>query len=263
LLRNSDNSQKIFGRVDSEESNQREEIMRPISSPTVLNAVVALVVVPAIAVGIGIGQARADDCLAAPNVAAPSGQHWYYRIDRVKRRKCWYLHAPLRLAHQAHSAAALASATIDHPAPAAPEPASAAPVPAAQPPMPAPAVTQDNTSNQPQVTVLAVKTIAIPTPVAGSEMQSRHGVAAPAIRHASARAYRATQERKSEPTMFFVLVFGLGAAAFLMAIVVKGAIAQAGLPLRWGRLAEDMAWRQEQPDYSGAGAARLKRRSRG
>lgn len=32
----------------------------------------------------------ANDCIAAPNSEAPQGSHWYYRIDRVKQRKCWY-----------------------------------------------------------------------------------------------------------------------------------------------------------------------------
>ncbi len=40
-----------------------------------------------------VGSARAgDDCIAAPNSQPPQGSHWYYRIDRVKQRKCWYLH---------------------------------------------------------------------------------------------------------------------------------------------------------------------------
>ncbi|MEK9280068.1 MULTISPECIES: hypothetical protein [unclassified Bradyrhizobium] len=34
----------------------------------------------------------ADDCLASPKATAPQGQHWFYRIDRSKR-KCWYLRA--------------------------------------------------------------------------------------------------------------------------------------------------------------------------
>jgi hypothetical protein len=38
------------------------------------------------------GSARAaDNCIAAPNSESPQGSHWYYRIDRVKQRKCWYL----------------------------------------------------------------------------------------------------------------------------------------------------------------------------
>src|ERR1700754_4653051 len=47
--------------------------------------------------------ARADDCSAAPHSVAPKGSHWYYRLDREKKRKCWYL-APLGQAGQ-HRAA--------------------------------------------------------------------------------------------------------------------------------------------------------------
>jgi hypothetical protein len=36
-------------------------------------------------------QAAADGCLSAPQGATPSGSHWYYRIDRVTKRQCWYL----------------------------------------------------------------------------------------------------------------------------------------------------------------------------
>lgn len=35
----------------------------------------------------------APDCLASPKDAAPQGQHWYYRLDRTTKRKCWYLRA--------------------------------------------------------------------------------------------------------------------------------------------------------------------------
>ena len=140
--------------------------MRPISSPNVRNAIVALVGVSAIALGAG-SNVRAEDCLAAPKGASPAGQHWYYRIDRVKQRKCWYLHAPQRVARQTRSTAAVANAEIDHPAPAAPMPAAAAPMPFAAPPIPiaavpmpaadppvvAPAPATDNTSSQPNVNV--------------------------------------------------------------------------------------------------------------
>ena len=33
----------------------------------------------------------ADSCLTAPKGATPAGSHWYYRIDRVTKRQCWYL----------------------------------------------------------------------------------------------------------------------------------------------------------------------------
>ncbi|WFU14043.1 hypothetical protein [Bradyrhizobium sp. CB3481] len=33
----------------------------------------------------------ADSCRSAPSGATPAGSHWYYRIDRVTKRQCWYL----------------------------------------------------------------------------------------------------------------------------------------------------------------------------
>jgi hypothetical protein len=33
----------------------------------------------------------ADECLASPKGASPSGQHWFYRVDRSTKRHCWYL----------------------------------------------------------------------------------------------------------------------------------------------------------------------------
>jgi hypothetical protein len=33
----------------------------------------------------------ADDCLSGPKDQTPQGGHWYYRIDRVTKRHCWYL----------------------------------------------------------------------------------------------------------------------------------------------------------------------------
>jgi hypothetical protein len=42
----------------------------------------------------GLAQAT-EDCIEAPNSQAPQGSHWYYRLDRVNKRKCWYL-APER-----------------------------------------------------------------------------------------------------------------------------------------------------------------------
>ena len=33
----------------------------------------------------------ADGCLSTPKGATPAGSHWYYRIDRVTKRQCWYL----------------------------------------------------------------------------------------------------------------------------------------------------------------------------
>jgi hypothetical protein len=56
-----------------------------------------------VVIGIPPTPARADDCAAAPHSVAPKGSHWYYRLDREKRRKCWYL-APLGQASQYRTA---------------------------------------------------------------------------------------------------------------------------------------------------------------
>src|ERR1700682_233315 len=65
----------------------------------------------------------AEECLAAPNARPPQGSHWYYRTDRVKQQKCWYLRSPGQTAQQvapedtaeavpaAQSASALMSST--------------------------------------------------------------------------------------------------------------------------------------------------------
>lgn len=34
---------------------------------------------------------KADECLAAPKATTPPGGHWYYRLERGTKRKCWYL----------------------------------------------------------------------------------------------------------------------------------------------------------------------------
>jgi hypothetical protein len=64
-----------------------------ISRPARAIALLAAFPLSGLGVGALVGTAYADDCLAAPNSAAPQGSHWYYRIDRVKKLKCWYLHA--------------------------------------------------------------------------------------------------------------------------------------------------------------------------
>src|SRR5688572_28691444 len=35
--------------------------------------------------------AEAENCLAAPKGAPPAGGHWYFRTDRVAKRRCWYI----------------------------------------------------------------------------------------------------------------------------------------------------------------------------
>ncbi len=33
----------------------------------------------------------AGDCATKPNVRTPPGGHWYYHVDAVSNRKCWFL----------------------------------------------------------------------------------------------------------------------------------------------------------------------------
>ena len=32
-----------------------------------------------------------ENCLSSPKTETPAGSHWYYRIDHVNKRNCWYL----------------------------------------------------------------------------------------------------------------------------------------------------------------------------
>jgi hypothetical protein len=54
----------------------------------------SLIVTPLISVlGVTLlaANARAEDCLAAPNSPAREGTRWYYRTDRITQHKCWYM----------------------------------------------------------------------------------------------------------------------------------------------------------------------------
>jgi hypothetical protein len=35
--------------------------------------------------------ATAENCLSSPKNETPAGSHWFYRIDHVNKRNCWYL----------------------------------------------------------------------------------------------------------------------------------------------------------------------------
>jgi hypothetical protein len=59
-----------------------------------LAPVVAVLLVASAGVSLYPADARAEaNCLAAPSAQARPGRHWFYRIDRSKERKCWYLRA--------------------------------------------------------------------------------------------------------------------------------------------------------------------------
>ncbi len=69
---------------------------------------------------------RADECLVAPNSPAPEGSHWYFRTDRAKQRKCWYLRTLDQLTP--HSAASATSGAAPGAPPSAFEKQAAASV---------------------------------------------------------------------------------------------------------------------------------------
>jgi hypothetical protein len=51
-------------------------------------------VIPAAAVLITqatLVEAASEECRAKPGASAPTGFHWYYRVDRVNQRRCWFL----------------------------------------------------------------------------------------------------------------------------------------------------------------------------
>src|SRR5438876_11099256 len=79
-------------------------------------------------------QAAADSCLTAPKGATPSGSHWYYRIDRVTKRQCWYLREESDTADDKFARAAPPASAPAPSSAAAPAPASAAEDPASPQP---------------------------------------------------------------------------------------------------------------------------------
>jgi hypothetical protein len=53
-----------------------------------------LVVIPAAVVATvhgGRSETAVDQCKTKPGLSAAQGTHWYYRLDHVTRRQCWYL----------------------------------------------------------------------------------------------------------------------------------------------------------------------------
>jgi hypothetical protein len=133
--------------------------------------------------------AHADNCLAAPNASAPKGQHWYYRTDRQKGRKCWYLHAAAPLAHHAaarHRSSDATSAVSTAPTqtkPAAPEVAApAAPPTETQPAaleVAAPAPPPMNTEPAPEAASAAATVSAATASAATAEAAPPATAAAP------------------------------------------------------------------------------------
>jgi hypothetical protein len=67
----------------------------------------------------------ADACLSGPKDPAPSGSHWYYRIERGTKRHCWYIGAQHDM--RAQTAPSKVASTAPSAAPAAPKAEAAMP----------------------------------------------------------------------------------------------------------------------------------------
>ena len=63
------------------------QIPRPIGSI----ALISTFLISGLGFSVPAKTARGADCVTAPNSSAPQNSHWYYRTDRAKQRKCWYL----------------------------------------------------------------------------------------------------------------------------------------------------------------------------
>jgi hypothetical protein len=75
----------------------------------------------------------ADDCLLGPKGQTPAGGHWYYRVERVTKRHCWYLGDEHAKPSQTSASDPAQAAAADPTQTAAPNPAPAAPVLSAKP----------------------------------------------------------------------------------------------------------------------------------
>lgn len=86
---------------------------------------------------------EADKCLSGPKGAPPAGGHWYYRVDRVTKRACWYVGDARAKPARAAPEASPPTANSDSPPNSAGTPASIANA-RAELPLPQARVEQDN-----------------------------------------------------------------------------------------------------------------------
>lgn len=81
-------------------------------------AVAAAVLAAAALAAAPTGSHAADECLTAPKATTPAGAHWYYRLEKGTKRKCWYLADEVSKATRPTAAAAAPTeASADEPAP--------------------------------------------------------------------------------------------------------------------------------------------------
>jgi hypothetical protein len=69
--------------------------------PKLLQAVLLIMLATAVLTAhASFVQAASEECRARPDFSAPAGSHWYYRIDRIGQRRCWFLRSgDFRIGH--------------------------------------------------------------------------------------------------------------------------------------------------------------------
>jgi hypothetical protein len=212
-------------------------------------AIAALLLMCGFVLSDGPGQA-ADECLAAPNAAAPAGSHWYYRLERPTQRKCWYIGEAGRAVHSASPnlrAAAKppapppAQVAVDQSTPSEPnEPEMARTQSAWAPSNPAPTSAPDSPAAGEQVVAYRAN-VEARSPSAAPQAAGAGDAAAPAPQ-ASAR--EAAKSAESKPSR--MLLFVPAALAF------AGVLARVIFSSAFGRRPTEEA---EQVAGLGAGAA--------
>jgi hypothetical protein len=172
----------------------------------------------------------ADECLAAPNAAAPGGSHWYYRLERPSQRKCWYIGEAGRPVASPNLRAAAkppapppAQLVVDQSTPSEPnEPEMPRTQSAWAPSNPAPTIafvaqTPDSPAAAGEQAVAYRANVEAPSPSAAPQAAEAGDAAAPALQ-ASAR--EAAKSAAPKPSRMLLLVPAALAVAGVLARVI-------------------------------------------
>jgi len=199
------------------------------------------------------GAARAaDDCLTAPKDQTPGGSHWYYRIDHVTKRHCWYLRQegekppqtaassppgspmPIVPKQAAATQRSIANAHAELPAQTTIEqpPRDSAPIPA-MPPMPAEAADSENNAGaqaqpsvvasrwpDPSTVIAAVNPPPVSDHLAANEQPDQAAAPPAAIAEAAPAAMDSLRGRPASVPMLLAVITGALALAGITASVV-------------------------------------------
>jgi hypothetical protein len=215
----------------------------------------------------------AADCLAAPKGATPQGQHWFYRLDRSSKRKCWYLREVDAKAAPGAQAATAAPETVapapqsvqdahaeftppqQQAAPARPTTSAVAPTAPAAALVPQPQAAASDTSNQPAAetiwpdpSTVAAAPVPQPAPASGPKLaDARRAPKSPAMAPAGTMTLASADAIVDKPSgslQMLVLVIGaaLALAGILASVVyhlarsrVRVGTSESGRRVNWDR----------------------------